>query len=72
MNMLDTFQGSYFSEIFPQGWDLEKIRNCVTNAPETVLDRQGFWHRDFHPVRLEAFAFGDPVVGISSRCAARI
>lgn len=53
MNMLDTFQGSYFSEIFPQGWDLEKIRNCVTNAPETVLDRQGFWHRDFQPVRCQ-------------------
>lgn len=50
MNMLDTFQGSYFSEIFPKGWDLERIRDCVSNAPEAVLDRQSFWHQDFQPV----------------------
>lgn len=50
MNMLDTFQGSYFSEIFPKGWDLEKIRACVSNPPESVLDRQSFWHDGFQPV----------------------
>ena len=43
MNMLDTLKGSYFSEILPKGWDIEKINACVSNDPATVLDRQSFW-----------------------------
>ena len=33
MNMLDTLKGSYFSEVLPEGWDIEKIYKCVTNDP---------------------------------------
>ena len=48
MDMLSTFQGSRFSEVFPKGWDLEKIRTCVSQPPEAITDRQPFWNKDFH------------------------
>ena len=44
MNMLDTLKGSYFSQILPEGWDIAKIMECVSNDPATVCDRQDFWH----------------------------
>ena len=51
MNMLDTFKGSYFSEIVPKGWDINKIHECVSNDPATVCDPQPFWNKDFAPVK---------------------
>ncbi len=50
MNMIDTLQGSYFSEILPAGWDIAKIAECVSNDPATVFDRQSFWNEGFQPV----------------------
>lgn len=50
MNMIDTLQGSYFSEILPQGWDMERIQTCVSQPPSAVLDRQDFWNPDFAPI----------------------
>ena len=51
MNMLDTLKGSYFSQILPEGWDIAKILECVSNDPETACDRQDFWHEGFTPVK---------------------
>ena len=31
MNMVDTLKGSYFSEVLPEGWDISKIYDCVSN-----------------------------------------
>ena len=42
MDMLDTLKGSYFSEVLPEGWDIAKIKECVSNPPESVFDRQSF------------------------------
>ncbi len=53
MNMLDTLNNSYFSEVLPEGWDIAKIMECVSNAPETVADRQAFWNKDFLPYACE-------------------
>ena len=50
MDMTNTLKGSYFSEVLPQGWDIERIKECVSNAPETVYDRQSFWNEGFNPV----------------------
>lgn len=50
MNMLNTLQGSYFSEVFPKGWDLARIQSCVSNSPSSVFDRQSFWNEQFYPV----------------------
>ena len=51
MNMLDTLKGSYFSQILPEGWDIAKILECVSNDPETACDRQDFRHEGFTPVK---------------------
>lgn len=50
MNMIDTIKGSYFEEIFPAGWNLEKIMQCVSNDPATVCDAQDYWNPNFKPV----------------------
>lgn len=58
MNMLDTLKGSYFAEVFPRGWDIEKILHCVSQPPESITQPQPFWHPDFQPIscdNLEAF-----------------
>ena len=51
MDMTNTLKGSYFSEILPKGWDIEKIKECVSNPPESVFDRQSFWNEGFAPVK---------------------
>ena len=48
MDMISTFKVSYFSEVFPKGWDLEKIKGCVSHSPEEIEERQPFWHQGFH------------------------
>ncbi len=50
MDMLNTLQGSYFLTIFPKGWNIEKIKACVTNEPETVCESQPHWNPDFRPI----------------------
>lgn len=58
MDMVSTLKGSYFGEVFPKGWDIAKIKACVSNPPEEVLKRQDFWNDGFSPVpceNLEAF-----------------
>ena len=42
MNMLTTLKNSYFSEILPKGWDMERVARCVSNPPESVEERQAF------------------------------
>lgn len=51
MDMLATLEGSNFQTILPKGWDIAKIRDCVSNPPETVCDRQSFWNDGFRPVK---------------------
>ena len=50
MDMTTTIHGSYFSEMLPPGWDINKIKECVSNPPESVFDPQDFWNKDFKPV----------------------
>jgi len=51
MDMTNTLKGSYFSEILPKGWDIAKIKECVSNDPASVCDRQAFWNEGFAPVK---------------------
>lgn len=51
MDMLDTLKGSYFGEVFPKGWDIQRIKECVSNDPAEVCTPQSFWNKDFHPVK---------------------
>lgn len=47
MDMVSTLQGSYFSEVFPKGWDINRIKACVSNPPESCTQPQPFWNKDF-------------------------
>ena len=40
MNMTDTLKGSYFAEVFPKGWDIEKIADCVSQPPESEIQER--------------------------------
>ncbi|MHB9031847.1 MAG: sugar phosphate isomerase family [Anaerolineae bacterium] len=48
--MLDTLKGSLLEHFYPAGWDLAKIDACCSQAPETVTQRQPFWHPGFAAV----------------------
>ena len=49
MNLADTIKGSLLEDFYPKGWNLEKIDQCV-GTPDSVLDRQPHWNKDFTPV----------------------
>jgi len=53
MDFNSTVKGSLLEGFYPEGWDFEKIDKCCSNAPESVLDRQAFWNKDFNPVQCE-------------------
>ena len=53
MNFISTLKGSLLEGFFPGGWDLERIDECAGSNPETILERQDFWNKDFEPVPCE-------------------
>ena len=54
MNLMSTLKRSLLENFFPRGWDLQKIDQCCTNPPDKILERQGWWHRDFNPIPCES------------------
>ena len=60
--MLDTVKGSYFSEILPEGWDIAKFMECVSNDPASVCEPQSFWNKDFTPVQCDNLSDFDVLV----------
>ena len=50
IDFLSTVKGSLLEGFLPKGWDMAKIDKCCQNAPETLTDRQDWWHKDFTPV----------------------
>ncbi len=53
MDMVSTLKGSYFEEVFPKGWDIERIKSCVSNPPESYAQAQPFWNSAFRPIQCE-------------------
>jgi len=49
MNLIDTIKGSMMEDFLPSGWNLQKIDDCVKN-PQSVLERQSWWNKDFNPI----------------------
>ncbi len=47
MDFLSTVEGSLLEGFYPAGWDMAKIDACCSNPPETIEERQDFWHKDF-------------------------
>src|SRR4051794_1560324 len=50
MNLLTTFAGSMMEGFLPKGWDLAKIDACCSQPPESIGERQPWWHARFEPV----------------------
>ena len=52
-NLLSTLKGSLLEGFFPEGWDLARMDRCAANRPQTVTQRQPWWHKSFSPVLCE-------------------
>ncbi len=63
MNFINTLKGSLLENIYPAGWDFEKIDVCCSYPPGTILDRQSFWNNDFKPVECENIHDFDMMMG---------
>lgn len=63
ISFLTTYKGSYAESYYPKGWDWEKIDQCCSQPPESVLDRQPWWHKDFEPVECDSFEAFDVKMG---------
>ena len=53
MNMISTIKGTLFEDFFPEGWDLKRLEECLSQDPDTICERQDFWHPKFKPVEVE-------------------
>jgi glucosamine-6-phosphate deaminase len=63
MNLITTFTGSMMEGFLPRGWDLAKIDRCCSNKPQSIGDRQPWWHTGFQPVSCESVADFDVMMG---------
>ncbi len=54
MDFLSTVKGSAMEGFYPAGWDMKKIDECCSHAPEEVFDRQSFWNPGFSPVSCDS------------------
>lgn len=54
INMLNTIKGSMIEGFFPAGWDLERIAYCCSQSPNSINERQPFWHPEFEPISCES------------------
>lgn len=63
MNLLTTLSGSLMEGFLPAGWDLAKIDACVGDDPQSLEDRQRWWHRDFQPIACDSLADFDTFMG---------
>ena len=63
INLISTLAGSLLENFFPAGWDLSKMDACASNPPETVLDRQPWWHPEFEPLACDTLTDFDTMLG---------
>jgi len=63
MDFNSTVKGSLLEGFYPEGWDFKKIDACCSNAPESVTERQDFWHKDFNPEMCDSLGEFDVKMG---------
>ncbi len=63
MNLLTTLSGSMMEGFFPKGWDLARIDACCDHPPESVTERQSWWHPNFDPRPCQSLADFDVMLG---------
>lgn len=62
MDFNSTVKGSALEGFYPAGWDFTKIDACI-DAPEKILDRQGFWNEAFTPVQCDSLSDFETYMG---------
>lgn len=62
MDFNSTVKGSALEGFYPAGWDFAKIDACI-DAPEKILDRQGFWNEAFTPVQCDSLSDFETYMG---------
>ncbi|MFC3770703.1 glucosamine-6-phosphate isomerase [Paenibacillus sp. GCM10012303] len=63
MDFMSTVKGSMLEGFYPEGWNMAKIDVCCDHPPESIGERQSFWHRDFKPVPCENVHDFDMMMG---------
>ncbi len=63
INLMNTISGSLLEHFFPAGWDMAKIDACCSHPPETVTERQPWWHAGFEPIPCGTLADFDAMLG---------
>lgn len=63
MDFMSTVKGSMLEGFYPDGWNMAKIDACCDHPPESIGERQSFWHRDFKPVPCENVHDFDMMMG---------
>ncbi|NLM79111.1 MAG: glucosamine-6-phosphate isomerase [Ruminococcaceae bacterium] len=63
MDLISTLKDSNMETFFPAGWDLARIDQCASQPPESIGDRQSWWHRDFKLVACDALPDFDTMMG---------
>ena len=63
MDLLSTISGSLMDGFFPEGWDLKRIDECVDESPDTITDRQPWWHPNFESIGCDSVADFDTYMG---------
>jgi len=63
MNFASTVKGSLLEGFYPAGWDMEKIDACCSNPPESILEPQSFWNKDFTPISCDNVTEFDMLMG---------
>lgn len=63
INLMNTIKGSLLEGFYPAGWDLEKIDNLCSFAPEAITERQPWWNEGFNPIPCSTVADFDAMMG---------
>lgn len=63
IDLLTTLKGSLLEDYFPAGWDLAKLDALCGRPPDTLPNRERWWHREFAPVACDTLADFDTMMG---------
>jgi glucosamine-6-phosphate deaminase len=63
LTLTSTLKGSLLEQLYPKGWDLEKMDACAAGSPDSIADRQQFWHNGFSPVACDTVADFEVMLG---------
>jgi glucosamine-6-phosphate deaminase len=49
IDLIHTIRGSLLEGFFPRGWDLARLDEIASRAPERITEKEPSWNADFHP-----------------------